>query len=176
VQGSDAWSTQALLQAIMILVTFHCLAGMALGVAVTPELDRDGGTRLRPLAAAADTVPTAPAAIAAAAARAARVAGKATNAELVGKLRAMKVSDGGDDAGSGKGASKLASRPAAAAALLDRPGPCRSAHAPPLCGGDLEQFSSVRGNDGREERATHVLVDQRGQPLLRHGRHGARHF
>ncbi len=40
---SDNWSIAELLQAVMILVTFHSLSGFAWGMAVVPEIDREGG-------------------------------------------------------------------------------------------------------------------------------------
>ena len=148
--GPDSWAVPELMQAVIILVTFHALAGMAWGVGIRPEIDRDGGSVEAAAATAAVAVPgKGPIAVVATAATVSTApsgpgdtaavpatppllghAGgedtlqKGSNAELIGKLRAMKVTD--DDSTGVRGASKLASVPAVAS-LLDKHGACCAA-------------------------------------------------
>eukprot|EP01136_Pigoraptor_vietnamica_P034938 Opistho-1_new@99481 len=42
-RGKDSWSLSELVQAIVLLVQFHSLAGFVFGCGVTPELDMEGG-------------------------------------------------------------------------------------------------------------------------------------
>ena len=44
---NDNWSVSELLQAVMILVLFHSLSGIAFGLGVVPEADREGGVQGR---------------------------------------------------------------------------------------------------------------------------------
>ena len=194
------------MQAVIILVTFHALAGMAWGVGIRPEIDRDGGSVEAAAATAAVAVPgKGPIAVVATAATVSTApsgpgdtaavpatppllghAGgedtlqKGSNAELIGKLRAMKVTD--DDSTGVRGASKLASVPAVAS-LLDKHGACSAALSGVGCGalrGHLTRAERVvflcspRGGRGRAHR-TAAVADPAGrrEPVLRRRRRRA---
>ena len=107
--GADAWSLPDLMQAVAILVTFHCLAAMVWGVAAMPEIDREGGTvdpnedsNGPPALAPAVTPGATPE-------RPAEPVASDTNAELIGKLRRLQVSD--DDGGAAAKPAKVGPSP-----------------------------------------------------------------
>ena len=47
-EGEDSWSLSELVQAITILIHFHCLSSFIFGCGVTPEVDLEGGHTFRP--------------------------------------------------------------------------------------------------------------------------------
>ncbi|CAB3996286.1 sestrin-1 isoform X1 [Paramuricea clavata] len=47
-EGEDSWSLSELVQAITILIHFHCLSSFVFGCGVTPEVDLEGGHTFRP--------------------------------------------------------------------------------------------------------------------------------
>ncbi|XP_028414580.1 sestrin-1-like [Dendronephthya gigantea] len=47
-EGEDSWSLSELVQAITILIHFHCLSSFVYGCGVTPEIDLEGGHTFRP--------------------------------------------------------------------------------------------------------------------------------
>lgn len=53
-EGEDSWSLSELVQAITILVHFHCLSSFVFGCGITPEIDLEGGHTFRPPSLTAD--------------------------------------------------------------------------------------------------------------------------
>jgi len=97
------------MQAVAILVTFHCLAAMVWGVAAMPEIDREGGT-VDPNEDSSGAPALAPAVTPGATPeRPAELVDSGTNAELIGKLRRLQVSD--DDGSSTTKPAKVGPSP-----------------------------------------------------------------